>query len=168
LGATEAEFVAAGTVPWKWRLERVLAPATLETTSDIVDLSDPAARGRLEDEHAELLDRYGITHLDISEITSKTRIVTQTISRSLYEAGNSGIRFPSNTDNLPCTVVFEGRGSLRPAGPVDRLSEPIAELLTVCSEWTLVLREHDLPAYAVTAEGRSSRIRSWLLRLLTK
>jgi len=166
LGAKEGEFVVAGSVPWKWRLERVLAPANLITTDEVIDLTDPGVRASLEGEHAELLNRYGMKHLDVSDITSKTRIVTQTLSRSLFESGASGIRFPSNTDNRPCVVLFESRGSLTANGPTESLSGPVPELLTVCSEWELVLREHDLPGYAVRAENRRSRVKSWLLRFL--
>ena len=162
-GARADDTVVAGSVSWQWRLNHVLAPAHVDAESELVDLTEPGVRAALEDAHAELLAHYGMPHLDLSQITSKTRIVTQTISRSLFDNGASGIRFPSNTDSKPCIVLFEGRGSLIAAGAAEHLSTAIPELLAVCSEWTLVLRQSDLPTSAVQG-GRGSALLDRLRR----
>lgn len=168
-GAKRRDFVVAGSIPLEWRTERVLAPATASAVGPITDLLDPVTRMALEQEHAALLARYDMAHLDLSQITTKTRVVTQTISRSLFDEGASGIRFPSNTDGLPCIALFEGRAKLVAGGPVEPLTEPITELLTVCSEWGLVLREHDLPYFATRGDRRAeslvARLR-WMIRRL--
>ncbi len=79
-------------------------------------------------------------HLDISEVRSRTRPLTQAISRALYEEGAAGIGFRSNLDDRPCTVLFEGRARLAPAGAAIRLTQDVPELLQVCAEYSLVLR----------------------------
>ena len=52
------------------------------------------------------------TIFNIAEIRSHTRIVTQTISRSLYEQGAGGVMFGSNHDDQPCYALFEGHARL--------------------------------------------------------
>lgn len=152
-GAGAGEFVIAGEVPWRWREARVLAPARLVCDNAIIDLDDAGVRAGIETEYADLLSRYEMPHLDMSEISSKKRIVTQTIGRGLYDNGAAGVRFASNTDHQHCFVLFEGRGELEPADrDPDPLTDPIPELLQVCSEWDLVLRNSDLPMYVV--QGR--------------
>ena len=59
--------------------------------------------------HATLLAEHGMAQLNISEIRSKSRPVTQAISRDLYERGAAGLLFRSNQDDKPCVVLLEGR-----------------------------------------------------------
>jgi hypothetical protein len=91
-GATAAEFEPSRSVPWRWRIEHVLAPAPVVASGRIVNLIDPAVRAQLEERHAPILAQHSMPFLDISQVTSKTRIVTQTISRTLFEDGAAGIR----------------------------------------------------------------------------
>jgi hypothetical protein len=133
---------AAGAVTEEWRAERVLAPATMGADGEVVDVDEPAVRGELEREHAALLAAHDMQHLDVSEIRSRTRAVTQAIARALYEDGAAGVRFGSNLDDLPCFALFEARGRLHAiAGePPLELTPELAILRQVCDEYGLTLR----------------------------
>jgi hypothetical protein len=130
----------AGRIPLKWRLDRILVQATVAIDSgELVSLDDAGLLAKLELRHVALLDEHGIDHLDISAIRSSKRIVTQTISQSLYEDGAVGIVYGSNLDDLRCLALFEGRAHLEPTGVSVSLGSPIPELLQVCEEWGLTL-----------------------------
>ena len=134
-------MIPAGEVSRAWRRRHTLAPASIVLDRGaIVDLDDLLSRRRLERQHAGLLVRHGMRHLDISELRSRARPVTQAISRSLFDGGAAGVRFRSNLDDLPCTALFETRARLEPAGSAIRLTQDLPELLQVCSEYSLVLR----------------------------
>src|SRR2546425_84216 len=97
--------IPAGVVSTEWRRAHALAPATITLLDgDLVDLDDLAVRRRLERRHAALLAAHAMPHLDISQVRSRDRVVTQTISRALFEEGAAGIRFRSNLDDGPCAV----------------------------------------------------------------
>jgi hypothetical protein len=140
-GPDAALSAAAGTVPAAFRRERVLAPAELVLDGELVDVDDPATRAELEREHAAMLAEHGMAHLDVAEIRSRTRVVTQHIGRTLYERGAAAIRFGSNLDDRPCYAVFEARGRLAPRGdePVVELTADLPELVAVCDEYGLRL-----------------------------
>jgi hypothetical protein len=140
-GPDAALTAAAGTVPAEFRRTRVLAPAGLVLDGELVDVDDPATRAGLEREHAAMLAEHGMAHLDVAEVRSRTRCVTQHIGRTLYERGAAAIRFGSNLDDRPCYAVFEARGRLAPRGdtpPLD-LTDDLPELVTVCDEYGLRL-----------------------------
>jgi len=140
-GPDAALTAAAGTVPAGFRRERVLAPAELVFDGELVDVDAPATRAELEREHAPLLAEHGMAHLDVAEIRSRTRTVTQRIGRTLYERGAAAIRFGSNLDDRPCYAVFEARGHLAPRGDMAplELTADLPELVAVCDEYGLAL-----------------------------
>lgn len=118
--------------------ERVLAPATLALAGGaLVDVDEPVVRAGLEREHAAMLAEHGLRHLDLSEIRSRTRVVTQRIARALYERGAAAIAFGSNLDDRPCYAVFEARGHLVAAGDPVALAADLRDLVTVCAEYGL-------------------------------
>jgi hypothetical protein len=124
----------------RWRLDRVLVQGTVEMTSgELLNLDDAKLRADLERRHAKLLAKHGMNHLDIAAVRGRRRIVTQTISRSLYEAGAAGVIYGSNHDDLKCVALFERRAHLKAAGISVSLGSPIPELLQVCEEWGLTL-----------------------------
>jgi len=132
----------AGEVSWDFREKHVLVPATIQILEgELVDIDEVRVRRRLEHRHAVLLHQHGMDHLDIGEIRSGERIVTQSVSRTLYDEGRAGIRFRSRLDDRPCIALFEGRAVLSPAGNPESLTNPIPALLQVCDEYNLVLRE---------------------------
>lgn len=134
--------IPAGVVSTEWRRAHALAPATITLLDgDLVDLDDLAVRRRLERRHAALLAAHAMPHLDISQVRSRDRVVTQTISRALFEEGAAGIRFRSNLDDGPCAALFEGRARLEPRGEPASLTEDVEELLQVVREYGLVLRQ---------------------------
>ncbi len=132
--------VPAQEVTHAWRRAHVLAPARVERTGPIVDLDQPALLEQLAMKHAVLLAEHGMAYLNISQIRSKTRPVTQAISRDLYEQGVACIQFRSNQDDARCLVLLEGRARLRPDGHAIPLTEDLPELLQVCSEYSLALK----------------------------
>ena len=134
-------FVPAREVTMGWREKHVLVCAEARREGPLADLDDVGLREKLERTHAELLARHGMLHLNISEIRSKNRIVTQTIGRELYEQEVAGILFRSNLDDGQCLVLFENKGWLEEAGGPLELTGEVAELRHVCSEYGLILAD---------------------------
>ena len=125
-----------------------LARATFEREGNLGNLTDSGVREELANRHAELLDAYDMPSLDISQVTAENRIVTQTISRDLYKTGAAGILFNSNRDGHGCLALMEGRAQLVPAGTPLPLTANLPELLEVCSDYNLVLKQPGNPATA--------------------
>jgi hypothetical protein len=136
-----AQFQAQQDEPPEWRERHTLARATVVRDGPLWDLADSKLREELTDRHAALLDAHGMAYLDVSQITSKNRIVTQIISRDLYERGAAGILFNSNQDGHGCLALMEGRAQLQAAGEAIPLTEDLPDLLRVCSEYNLILKE---------------------------
>jgi RES domain len=128
-----------------WRQSHALAPGRVVRDGPLVDLDDPALLEQLATRYATLLAEHGMAQLNVSEIRSKNRPVTQTIGRDLYDRGVAGILFRSNQDNKRCIVVMEGRSRLVEDGKAIRLTEDIPELLLVCSQYNLTLKASGTP-----------------------
>ena len=125
-----------------WLQERVLARGEIRfLQNDLANVDDPALRHQFEQLHADLLARHGMDHLDISQIRSKDRPVTQALTRFLADRGAAGIVYGSNLDDLPCAALFEGKALLVPVPGPD--PEPLTafypDLVAVCDEFGLVL-----------------------------
>lgn len=92
--------------------------------------------------HAPLLAEHGMAHLDLHEITTSRRVVTQAIAGDAFERlGTAAIRFASRLDGLPCYAVFEGRGALIGDGEVLALTDPAPDaLVNVAASWQLTLQ----------------------------
>jgi hypothetical protein len=139
-GPQAADDFVIEPVTQKWRRENVLVPATLELAGLVVDLLDAATRQEIEDRHEGLLIEHGLEHLDLHEITTDRRVVTQTIAGELFDRGAAAVRFPSRLDGKACIALFEGRGAAYLAGQVVALTDPAPRpLLTVSDEWKLDL-----------------------------
>lgn len=111
--------------PWALREKNVLAPARIEADGELIRIDDYEVLRRLEQENAGFLAAHGLEHVNISEIRSKQRPVTQQLARTLYEEGASGVFFGSNETDKICFALFEGRARLAAAGePVLLTSEP--------------------------------------------
>jgi hypothetical protein len=124
-----------------WREQHVLAPARAQLYGPIIDLNEPQTRDELEKRHAALLAEHGLERLDLHEVTSRRRIVTQTIAADLFDDREAaGARFPSRLDGKPALALFEGRGELVATGEPIKLTDPApAPLVEVCTEWGLTL-----------------------------
>jgi hypothetical protein len=141
-GPEAAEDVPAQPVTESWRQQHVLVRAALALAGPIVDLCDADQLYEIEQHRVALLDEHGLDHLDLSAVTSRQRLVTQTIATDLHDRlGAASIRFPSKHDGNPCVAVFEGRGTLEQTDdPVILLTDPAPEaLLNVCAGWRLAL-----------------------------
>lgn len=122
----------------QWRVDRRLAKTRIANDEDaFVDLEDLAVRRELEEQHASLLAAHGMRHLDISQLRSTQRIVSQTIALELYDQGRAGILYRSTLDDELCVAVFEGRGILRPYGAEQTIEADDEDLVTVCMAWKL-------------------------------
>jgi hypothetical protein len=135
-----AELIAQP-VTARWREQHVLAPAEARLDGPLIDLTDIEVRGELEDRHRDLLVEHRLEHLDLHEITTRRRAITQAIATNLFDRFGAGaMRFPSRLDGNPCLAVFEGHGELIGAGPPTVLTDPAPNvLLEVCAEWGLEL-----------------------------
>ena len=125
MGDDAARELAAQSITAAWRREHVLAPLRLKLDGPICDLTDIAQRRNIEEKHSSLLLEHDMQHLDLHEITTSRRVVTQTIAGDLYDEGVAAIRFPSHLDGNPCIAVFERRGELEHQGPIVALA-PVA------------------------------------------
>jgi hypothetical protein len=129
-----------GTIAYQWRLDRRMGRARLEVDPAlIVDLEDLAVRRELEEKHAALLATYGMRHLDISQLRSSQRIVTQTIALDLHGAGHAAVAYRSNLDNEECIAIFERRVVMRPWGPSQTLERDDADLVALANDWKLII-----------------------------
>jgi RES domain len=139
-GPEAADDFASEPVTAAWRRQHVLAPASVALDGHLVDLTDVSTRYEIEGAHLQLLSHYGMAHLDLHEITSRRRPVTQTIAGELFDQGAAAIRFPSRLDSNPCLAVFEGRATLEPAGePLNLIDPPPEPLVNACAAWHLPL-----------------------------
>lgn len=82
-------------------------------------------------------------HLDISQIRSKARAVTQAITRYILSLGGAGILYGSNLDDRPCAALFEDRALLLPNGAPEALTSDHPDLNRVCHEYGLLLGDDD-------------------------
>lgn len=140
-GPDAAAELVAQPVTARWREEHVLAPAEARLDGPLIDLTDIEVRGELEERHRGVLIEHGLEHLDLHEITTRRRAITQAIATDVYDRlGAGAVRFPSRLDGNPCVAVFEGHGELTAAGPPVALTDPAPDvLLEVCTAWGLEL-----------------------------
>jgi hypothetical protein len=139
-GPDAAEDFADTPVTAQWRVQHVLVSALVRFDGPLIDLNDVATRQEIEDQHARLLLDYGLQHLDLHEITTSRRPVTQTIAGELFDRGAAAIRFPSRLDGNACVALFEGRGS--PSAlerPIALTDPPPQQLINVTEPWALAL-----------------------------
>jgi RES domain-containing protein len=141
MGASAAQELPAWPITAAWRREHVLAPLLLKLHGPIYDLTDIAQRQSIEERRSALLLEHDMQHLDLHEITTSRRVVTQTIAGDLYDDGMAAIRFPSQLDGNPCIAVFEGHGDLHLDGAIVPLTDPPPQqLLDVAAGWHLTLQ----------------------------
>lgn len=140
-GAAAASSLPKVAITEKWRQDNVLIPCTMTYDGRLLDLTDTSDRHETELRHAELLARYDMSHLDMHEITTRRRIVTQTIGTDAYDNLDvAAIRFASSRDGGTCLALFENRAELEQAGQPIALTDPPPEsLATVADGWDLHL-----------------------------
>jgi RES domain len=125
-------------LPWQWRADRRIARARISAADEeIIDLENLEVRRRLEEAYAPLLAAHGMRHLDISQLRSEQRVVTQTIALELWAQGRAGIAYASNLDGQPCVAIFEGRTSISRYGPGGRVAADDPDLVAVAAPWLL-------------------------------
>jgi RES domain len=131
-------------VPNAWRRQHVLAPATVQPDGFVLDLCDPSVRHDLERDHAALLAEHSLDHLDLHELTTRTRAVTRAIAADNWDDGAAVIRFPSSRDGGICFAALEHHVTIEPNGqPILLTHPPPAALQRVAADWHLQLE--DLP-----------------------
>jgi len=139
-GPEAAADVPVEPITARWRSQHVLAPVRLALDGPLVDLTDVPTRQEIEDRHLDLIVAHDLAHLDLHEITTRRRVVTQTIAGELFDRGAAAIRFPSRLDGNACIALFEGRGHATLAGDPVALTDPPPEsLLNVTTPWRMTL-----------------------------
>jgi RES domain len=127
-----------GEVAAEWREAHLLCPALAVSRREFCDLdAEVELRNELEHELALLLAMHDMDHLDISQVRSRDRFVTQKVSRELYERQYAGVRFGSNLDDRQCYALFEGRAELVGNGDSLELTPALELLRQVCDEFGL-------------------------------
>ena len=127
-----------------WRQDRVLARGEIRVLRNkLTDIDNSTLRQQFEQTHADLLVRHGMDHLDIAQIRSKERPITQAVTRFVAGQGFAGIVYGSNLDNQPCAALFEGRALLVsiPGSDLEPLTASHSDLVAVCKEFGLLLAE---------------------------
>jgi hypothetical protein len=140
-GAAAASSLPKAAITEKWRQDNVLVPCTMTYEGRLLDLTDTNDRREIELRHAELLARYDMSHLDMHEITTRRRVVTQTIGTDAYDNLDvAAIRFASSVDGGTCFALFEDRAELEQAeAPIALTDPPPKPLETVAADWGLHL-----------------------------
>jgi hypothetical protein len=128
-GPEAAQDFTEKPVTAQWRIQHVLVPTVLKLDGLLIDLTAVPTRQEIEDRHVELLLEHDLQHLDLHEITTSRRVITQTIAADLFDRGAGGVRFPSRLDGNPCVALFEGRGTASLAGDPVALTDPPPEPL---------------------------------------
>jgi len=124
----------------QWRADRRIARARIAAECDeVVDLEDLGVRRRLEERHAALLAAHGMRHLDLSELRSDQRIVTQTIALELRAEGKAGVAYNSKLDGERCIAIFEGRTSITRYGSHRQIAADDPDLLAAITRWGLII-----------------------------
>ena len=127
-----------GTVPMEWRRAHVLIECQLKIIKGaIVDLAHGAIKKDLKKQLKDFLKEQKIRVLNMKELRSKNRMLTQKISRALFEDGYAVIKFTSHLDRQPCYALFEARAELHPTKTKILLSENFKEFQQVCNEFGL-------------------------------
>ena len=101
-GPQAAQDFAEKPVTAQWRIQHVLVPTVLKLDGPLIDLTDVPTRQEIEHRHVELLLAHDLQHLDLHEITTGRRAITQTIAADLFDRGASAVRFPSRLDGNAC------------------------------------------------------------------
>jgi hypothetical protein len=111
-GPEAAEDFAPEPVTARWREQHVLVPVVLRLDGALIDLTEVPTRQEIENRHVELLLEHDLDHLDLHEITTRRRVITQTIAAELFDRAAGAVRFPSRQDGSVCVALFEGRAPL--------------------------------------------------------
>jgi hypothetical protein len=140
-GPKAASSLPKAAITEKWRQDNVLVPCTMLYKGRLLDLTDPRDRRVVETRHAQLLTKHGMDHLDMHEITTRRRIVTQTIGTDAYDNLDvAAIRFASSRDAGTCFALFENRAELEQEDvPITLTDPPPQPLETVAADWGLDL-----------------------------
>ena len=131
-GPEAAEDFTPQPVTARWRAQHVLVPVVLRLDGPLIDLTDVPTRQEIEERNIELLLEHGMDHLDLHEITTSRRVITQTIAADLFDRGASAVRFPSRLDGQACVAVFEKRGTVKAAGDPHHAHRPAARTAYQC------------------------------------
>jgi RES domain len=129
-------------VPTKWRERRVLSPARIRLSpgTSLIAYENPQLVRQLQNGAAGFLRDHNVLQLDIPALGSKDRIVSQFLSRLIYDQGYAGILFRSRfPPGGTCVALFEGRAWLQPNGESRELSRALPALRKACRELALEL-----------------------------
>lgn len=140
-GAEAASSLPKAAITEKWRQDNVLVPCALVYAGRLLNLTDAHQRQEIETRHAQLLADHGMSHLDMHEVTTRRRAVTQTIATDAYDNLDvAAVVFASSRDGHACIALFEDRADLEGTGPPIVLTDPPPEsLVKLAADWKLGL-----------------------------
>jgi hypothetical protein len=118
-GPEAADDFVTQPVTAQWRAQHTLVPVEVHLAGPLVDLTDVPTRQQIEDRHLDLLLAYDLEHLDLHEITTRRRPVTQTIAADLFDRVS-----PQSAFRRGWTETRALR-SLRAAAPWPRSARPL-------------------------------------------
>jgi hypothetical protein len=120
---------------------RGLSPAKIRPEAvRLLAVEDLRVRRDLTKNLAPTLVAQSVNYLDLGEIRSDNRALTQAISRQAYEEGYHMLMFSSKIDGRPCFVLFENRSHLQQAGEPEPLAPDLPEIQTICELFSLRYR----------------------------
>jgi hypothetical protein len=104
-------------IPADWRFKRRIGWIQLESALRFVDVHNASTITQLRISLAGLLDHFGLSELDLSDITSQNRRLTQEIARFVYEQEDeigrpmfAGVRYMSRLhQDWECWAMFHDR-----------------------------------------------------------
>jgi hypothetical protein len=93
-GPEAAQDFTEKPVTAQWRIQHVLVPTVLKLDGPLIDLTAVPTRQEIEDRHVELLLEHDLQHLDLHEITTSRRVITQTMPRTYLTGAPAPSGFP--------------------------------------------------------------------------
>lgn len=110
-GPEAAQDFTEKPVTAQWRIQHVLVPAVLKLDGPLIDLTDVPTRQEIEHRHVELLLEHDLQHLDLHEITTRRRAITQTVAADLLTEA------PAPSGSRPAWTATLALHSSRAAAP---------------------------------------------------
>jgi hypothetical protein len=109
-GTVDPEYPTHGLVSRDWIDRRHIGHTCLESTDRFADIAAGDTLSHLNEKLTPMAVVLGLPEVDLSIMTGKHRILTQTAARYIYNQGFSGVRYVSRLDaGWECWALFEGR-----------------------------------------------------------
>ncbi len=129
-------------LPKDWRLSRVLLKGNIVLINgEIIDIESPVIQRELDVYLGDLLDQYGIPHIDTSVLRGNFREITHAVSEWVFHVKKgAGLLYRSKfeSDGI-CYALFSSKVSINLIEN-NSLSENFEALNEVCTEFGLTVK----------------------------